>query len=129
MALTRVHTVNASGALVDTHLEGPGAPDDDEDPTVGMPRGTRVTKIGAGGEMETSGSPTREELDARKAAMAAAPKPRRAAPIAKTEPAAPALSDRRLCLELAVKTAGDTTDPAAIIEIARQYAAFIEGAP
>jgi hypothetical protein len=122
MALTRVHTVNASGALVGTHLEGPGTPDDDGAPT-NLPPGTRVTKDGV--TEETSASPSEAEVAARRAALAAAPKPRRVA-AAKAE-ATPTMSDRRLCLELALKS-DVGGDPDAILAAARKFAAFLEGA-
>lgn len=137
MAKMNVHNFNMAGAHVDTHVEGAGASDDDGAPPP-LPAGGRVTvnpnDQGAG---ETSGSPSEADLMARKEFM------RKAVPqgrVRKAEPwpqpkrgtrATPgeSLSDRRWSLELAAFHAPPGATPEQILALARQFAAFLEGAP
>lgn len=119
-----VHTFSAAGALTSTSQEG--AAPDDEDPMASLPPGARVHKIGGDGELESSSSPTPEQVKARRAAIPAA-KPREARVARSAARGAPAplgMSDRRACLEWALARRGT---PDEVLALARRFADFLEG--
>lgn len=114
-----VHNYNMAGALVSS---GEDDPTMDEDPTAGMPPGTRVHQYE---DVIAPKPPTAEEIEAitgrplmkpAKPKKAAAPAARKAAPEG-------FVSDRRRCLELAV--ASGETDPDALLAVAHKFLAFL----